>query len=122
MNSFKQHAKVAYAAYRKEIARAGEHCVVWDALLEREQAAWIASSKQLLDFASKRRSNPFKTIELVPDPTMVVRKIRRVRGGFMNRWWIRVEIVEPNPNARIRDGRLHAHPSVMNRIKQELLA
>ena len=69
-----------------------------------------------------KRENPFKTVELVPDPHMVVRKIRRVRGGYMNRWWIRTVIIEPNPNARIHNGRLYAHPSVLDRIKQELVA
>lgn len=69
-----------------------------------------------------KRLNPFETIELVADPTMVERSFIRVRGGYMNRWLIRVEVVKPNPNARTRNGRLYAHPDVLDRIRQELRA
>lgn len=47
MKSFKQLAQSAYEAYQKEMARKGEYCVVWDALLECEQEAWRAAAKQL---------------------------------------------------------------------------
>lgn len=47
MKSFDQLAQAAYEAYRKEMARKGEYVVLWDALLESEQEAWIAAAKQL---------------------------------------------------------------------------
>lgn len=69
-----------------------------------------------------KRLNPFATIELVADPDMVERTFVRVRGGHMNRWWIRVEVVKPNPHPRIHNGRLYTHPDVLDRIRKELRA
>lgn len=64
--------------------------------------------------------NPFGGIELYEDPRMVVTVVRRVPGGYMNRWLIRAEVVEPSPYARIGGGKLFAHPAVIARIKSEI--
>jgi len=51
---------------------------------------------------------------------MVVKVVRRMPGGYMNRWLIRVEVIEPAPYARIGRGCLYAHPAVIARIKSEI--
>lgn len=68
----------------------------------------------------KNGVNPFANVQLVEDPSMVVKVVRRVRGGYMGRWLIRVEVLEPRPYARFHDGRLHAHPDVIAKIRAEL--
>ncbi len=48
MKSFEQLARSGYEAYRKQTTLNGEYAVVWDALLEREQEAWLAATKQIV--------------------------------------------------------------------------
>lgn len=65
---------------------------------------------------------PWLMVQFVEDPGMVVKVTKRIRGGYMNRWLIRVEMLVPNPHPRIVDGRLHAHPLAMAAVKAELAA
>lgn len=70
----------------------------------------------------KNGTNPFANVQLVEDPSMVVKVVKRVPGGYMNRWLIRAEVLEPRLYARFFDGRLHAHPAIIAKIKAELAA
>lgn len=66
--------------------------------------------------------NQFSHVQLHEDPTMVTKTVTRVRGGHMNRWLIRTEVIEPRLFARIVGGRLCAHPAVIDRVRAELRA
>lgn len=61
-------------------------------------------------------------ITIKPSPLMVetVTEVRRVRGGYLNRWLIRAVVTETRPSRSVFHDRLnnvmYAHPDVIAQI------
>lgn len=51
---------------------------------------------------------------MIVDPRMVFARVVRVRGGYMNRWWIRSIVLVPT--WRMIAGRIYVHPEVLEKL------
>ena len=69
-------------------------------------------------------SIPDVGVLLKADPTMVFKTHQRVRGGHLNRWLIRVEVLVPRPFVRVDhlEGVLYAHPDMFPAVLAQLRA
>lgn len=59
-------------------------------------------------------------VEIYPSPLMVEEKLGYIRGGYLNRWWIRAKVTVPS--ARVihdrMNNRMYCHPAVIHQIRR----
>lgn len=61
-------------------------------------------------------------IQICPSPLMVEKKVMRVRGGYLNRWLIRAEVIVPR-NEFVHDrvsNRIYCHPDMVVKLKEAM--
>ncbi|WP_157979194.1 hypothetical protein [Rhodoferax ferrireducens] len=61
-------------------------------------------------------------ISIHPAPLMVEEKETRIRGGYLNRWWIRAVVTVPSSNV-IHDrlnNRMYCHPAVIAQMRKAM--
>lgn len=59
-------------------------------------------------------------MQFYPSAFMTETVVTRVRGGYMNRWWIRAEVVRPVRRILIDEasGRAFCHPDVLAELRR----
>jgi hypothetical protein len=66
----------------------------------------------------------FANVKILPAPHMVEKKVVRVRGGYLNRWLIRAEVIAPS-NRIVFDevtGVGYCHPEVLDKLQKAVRA
>lgn len=62
----------------------------------------------------------FMGMNLLESPLATRREIRRVRGGYMNRWLIRAEVTVPCVIHDRLSNTIYLHPELMAKLREEL--
>lgn len=61
---------------------------------------------------------------IVAHPHLTQTHVRRVRGGYLNRWWIREIVTEPYPQLLVVEATrtIYAHPEIAVLLRRALSA
>jgi len=62
----------------------------------------------------------FLGMRLVANPLLVEKKTVRIRGGYLDRWLIRAEVMVPSTKIFQNpvDGTYHCHPDLLDKIRE----